>query len=78
MDIPEVGLDGNVVFEQSAGFGAPVEALFQLALFGLKSSVHGSGADREELLLDFGRDPQALDGPGSHSGKKALSPAEQG
>ena len=51
-DIPGVGFDGNVVLEQRARFGAPVEAFFQLALFGLESPVDGSGADQEELLLD--------------------------
>ena len=62
-DIPGVGFDGNVVFEQRARFGAPVESLFQLALFGLESPVDGSGADREELLLNLSQDRQALDGP---------------
>jgi hypothetical protein len=59
-DIPGIGLDGDVVFEQSAGFGAPVEALFQLALFGPESPVHGSGTDREKLLWASAEIPKRL------------------
>ena len=33
--IPGVGFDGDVMFEQSAGFGASVESVFELAFFGL-------------------------------------------
>jgi hypothetical protein len=44
-DIPGVGFDGNVVLEQRARFGAPLEAFFQLALFGLESPVDGSRTD---------------------------------
>lgn len=33
--------------EQSAGFGASVESVFELAFFGLESPVDGGGADRE-------------------------------
>ena len=63
-DIPGIGFDWDVVLEQGAGFGASVETLFQLALFGLESPVDGSGTDREELVLNLGRNRQALDRPG--------------
>ena len=77
-DIPGVGFDGNMVLEQRAGFGAPVETLFQLALLGLEAAVDGSGTDREELLLGWLRDRQALDGPRQPQGKRALIRAENG
>ena len=61
--IPGVGFDGDVMFEQSAGFGASVESVFELAFFGLEPPVDGGGADREQLLLGLGRDSEALLGP---------------
>ena len=62
-DIPGVGFDGDVMFEQSAGFGTSVESLFELAFFALESPVDSGGADREHLLLGLGRDSEALVGP---------------
>ena len=44
-DVPGVGFDGNMVFEQGAGFGAPVESVFELAPFGLEPPIDGSGTD---------------------------------
>jgi hypothetical protein len=58
-----VGLAGDVMFEQHAGFGAPVESPFELALFRLEASVDSGGVDREQLLLRFGRTSRALAGP---------------
>lgn len=71
-DLPGVGFDGNMMFEQRAGFGASVESLLELALFGLESAVDGSGTDRDKLLLRFGRDRQALDGPREPSRQQSL------
>ena len=56
-------LMGMWMFEQSAGFGASVESVFELAFFGLEPPVDGGGADREQLLLGLGRDSEALLGP---------------
>jgi len=65
---------GMWVFEQSARFGAPVESLFQLALFSLESPVDGSGADRQQLLLGLGQDRQAFDGPGEPQQQPSFEP----
>ncbi len=56
LDIPGVGFDRDVMFEQGAGFGAPVEAFFELVLFGLQAPVDGGRADCQELFLRLGRE----------------------
>lgn len=50
-DIPPIGLEGDVVFEQRPGLGAAIEAAAEVGLPGSKTPVHGPRADREELLL---------------------------
>src|SRR5207237_1530649 len=72
VNVPGIGFDGDMVFEQGAGFGAPVESFFELALFGLEPAVDGGGTDRQKLLLCLGRERQALDGPGQTEGYKGL------
>ena len=56
LDIPGVGFDGDVVFEQGTGFGAPVEALLELTFFDSQASVDGGRADRQQLLLYLSRE----------------------
>ena len=62
-DIPVVGLDRDVVFEQGARFGAPVEALLELASLSLQSPIDGRRADQEQLFLHGGRQRHAFDRP---------------
>ena len=77
-DIPRVGFDGNVVLEQGVRFGAPVEAFFQLALFGLESPVDGSGLIERSCFWTDCEIAKRLMAQGSHNGRRALSRAEHG
>ena len=63
LDVPGVGFDRDVMFEQGAGFGVPVEVFFELTLFGPQASVDGGRTDLEQLLLGLGREREALDCP---------------
>jgi len=64
LHIPVVGLDGNLVPQQCAWFGASVEAAFEGAFVGLQGSVEGAGADGEHLPLQVRGEAEALSDPG--------------
>ena len=53
--IPMVGLDGNVVFQKSARFGAAVDAPLEPALFVLQPAVHLAWTHRAQLGLHLRR-----------------------
>jgi hypothetical protein len=59
--MPGVGFDGDVVFEQGAGFNATIESLFQWRLLALSRR---SIVAAEELVSDWGQNRQTLDRPG--------------
>ena len=46
LDIPGVGFDGDMVFEQGAGLGAAVEAPFELGFSHFESAVDLTRRDR--------------------------------
>jgi len=64
LDIPVVGLDGDLVPEQRARFGASVEAAFESASVGFQGPVEGAGADGEHLPLQGRGEAEALSDPG--------------
>src|SRR5215471_10512127 len=63
-DVPGVGFDGDVVFEQCAGFGASVEAPLELGFPGFESAIDLARRDREQLLFDGQGDGEVFFGPG--------------
>ena len=63
-DIPMLGANGDVMFEQGPGFGAAVEAAPHLALTRLEMAVDGAGADRPELAVHCGGNGVAAARPG--------------
>jgi len=54
--VPVVGLDGDLVTEESAGFGGGAAAFFVMGADGEEESVDGGGRDEEEGLGDFWRE----------------------
>jgi len=63
-DVPGVGFDGDMVFEQCSGFGASVEAPLELGFPGFESAVDLACRDREQLLFDGQGDGEVFFGPG--------------
>jgi len=53
LDIPVVGLDGDVMLEESSGLGAAVDAPLELLFSVLEAAVDGAGAYAEQFLFDF-------------------------
>src|SRR5215467_14188045 len=51
--VPAIRLYWNVVFEQIAGLGAPVDASPSLFLLTSQPAIHLPGADGQQLPLDF-------------------------
>src|SRR5947209_7782186 len=53
LHIPTIGLHRNVVLQQSARLGAPVDTSFPLALLRLQPAVDLPGTDAQQLFLHF-------------------------
>src|SRR5688572_12949287 len=51
LDVPGIGFDGDVMFEQGSGLGASVEAPLELVFFRLQSAVDLARRDRAQLLF---------------------------
>jgi len=77
-DIPGVGFDGDMVFEQGTGFGATVESFFELALLGLSRRSMVAGLIDKSCSWVWADRAKRLTAHGSHRGKRALMRAEQG
>ncbi len=78
-NIPVVRPDGDLVFEQGARFGMPVQTLLRLEFLGLQKAVHLARANLQELGLHFGSQaPHALAGPGKPLGQQRLQPKGPG
>ncbi len=69
---PPVRPEGDVVVQEGAGCGAPVEAAREPSLGGLQPSVHLPGAEGEPLLVERGREGEASAGPGHPEGQQGL------
>ena len=78
LHIPAVGLHRNVVFEQIAGLGAPVEAPSPLRLVRLQPPVHLPRTDLQQLPLDLRPQAIRLRIQGIHSGNNAFKRTDQG
>ena len=50
-NIPAIGLDGNVMLQQSARLGPTVDPFLELPLFGAEPIVDGASTEAEQLLF---------------------------
>src|SRR5262245_43750918 len=64
VNVPMVGLDGDLMFQEAAGFGVAVKAFFQAVLSGLKAIIQGSSADALKLPLLRRAEWEAFANPG--------------
>src|SRR5260370_16950876 len=62
-DVPAVGLHRNVVLEQIARLGAPVNPPSPLRLLRLQPAVHLPRTDLQQLLFDLRPPPKTLADP---------------
>ena len=53
-----IGLDGDLLFEQAAGFGAPVEAPFETAALIRQPAVHLTRAHRQQFGFHLRAEPR--------------------
>ena len=63
-NVPIVGLDGNVMFQQSARFGPTVDSFLELSLPGAEPIVDGAGTESEQLLFQSRRQVKSRPSPG--------------
>ena len=63
-DGPGVGLNGNVVLQERARLGPPIEPLLELARGGRKSAIDLPRTDGQQLLLNPPGQAQAAPRPG--------------
>src|SRR5260370_13368791 len=70
--VPTVGLHRNVVLQQRARLGPPVQAPLMLLIVPLQTPVHLPGADPQQLLLDLRAQPIVLENPGQPTGQQGL------
>ena len=55
VDVPAVGLEGNVMLQQGAGSGPTVDSFFELPLFEAEPVVDGARTEARQLLFQAGR-----------------------
>src|SRR6266446_9190946 len=72
--IPTIGLHRDVMLQQRAGLGAPVNTPFALALLRLQSPVDLPCTDAQQLFLHLRGHPVALANPGHPAGQQGLQP----
>ena len=53
LHIPVIGLERDVMFEQGARLGAPVEPPSQLRFVGAQAVIEGASADGQQLTLQL-------------------------
>src|SRR6266446_6063725 len=76
--VPAVGLHRDVVLQQIAGLGAPVNPPPLLGLLGRQATVHLPRTDREQLFLDRGAYLEALADPLHPSWQQRFQPHRPG
>src|SRR2546430_2256866 len=76
--IPTIGLHRDMMLQQSAGLGAPVNTPFPLALLRLQSPVDLPCTDAQQLFLYLRSHPLALATPGHPAGQQGLQPHRPG
>ena len=74
MNIPEVGADGNHVFEQRAGFGGAIETFFELVFLGCQASIDLAGTDGQEFTFGVWVETESLAGNGDPIRESGLKP----
>ena len=63
LDIPAVGPQRNVMFEQGAGLGAPIETTPLGPFVSCQAIIHAARADGEQLPFQFGAEAEASPDP---------------
>ena len=72
--VPAIGLEGDVMFEQGARLGAPVQPLAELAAVRGQAAIDLPRADREHLLFHGRAQAQPAPRPGQPQRQQGLEP----